>query len=134
MGFLNPQRPRRINPVSVGVVLLLVGLGYLGYKFVPVYWNARKVDDVLDAARFKASEIDPYRGQDLADRLLEQVTDDIVELGVDPTYLEVYFEGDYTSLHADYTVFVHLPFGKTVTLEFARKVDIPPGRGIADRR
>jgi hypothetical protein len=119
---------RNLNPVSVTLGLLLVAGIYLGWKFVPVYWQAQKVDTALAKVRFEASKVVLTEHDPREARLLERLYDDIVSLGVDPTYLQVEFSPDYSSVHARYRAIVRHPFNKTTELEFHRSVEIPRDR------
>jgi hypothetical protein len=118
-------RGRHINLVSVTLTLLLLAAGYLGWKFVPVYWQAHKVDTALTRTRWEASKIHLVTSDSREPRLLDSLREEILSLGVDERFLEVYFAPDYTSVHADYTALVHHPFGKVTTLEFERRVKVP---------
>jgi hypothetical protein len=114
-----------VNPVTVGLVLLLGAAGYVGFKFIPPYWQAQKVDNALSTVKWEVSKLPLYDRTGRADVLLERLKTEVIAVGVDEQYLRVYFEPDYTSVHADYYVFVHHPFGKMTTLEFRRSIDIP---------
>ncbi len=114
-----------LNPVAALLALVVAAGIYGGIKFIPPYWQANKVDNVLSTAKWEAAEIPLYGGGSMADALLERVKDDVIALGVDERTLDVYFAPDYTSIHADYVVVVSHPFDKTTTLEFERSLDIP---------
>ena len=114
-----------LNPVAA-FLALAVGAGiYAGFKFIPPYWQANKVDNVLTAVKWEAAEIPLYGGGTAADTLVERVRNDVIALGDDEAPLDVYFAPDYTSIHADYVVVVTHPFGKTTTLELQRALEIP---------
>jgi len=117
--------PRRINPVSILVVLLIVGAVYAAIKFVPVYMLASDVDTILADAKHEAAELDVFSTGDRRDKLLEQVRDKIIDLGVDENRLEVYLDDDLSYIHADYVIVVKHPFGKTTELEFERSAKVP---------
>ena len=114
-----------INPVTIVLTLVLIGAGYAGYKFIPPYWQAQQVDNQLSAAKWEASKLNLFDSADQAKVLVDRTREHLIELGIDERYLSVYFGADYTSLHADYYVFVTHPFGKTTTLEFRRSLSIP---------
>jgi hypothetical protein len=120
--------PRRINPVSVLVVLAIAAAIYVAVKFIPVYLKNSKVDTILDEARHEASQLDPFAedrftGTTKADDLADRVRDEILALGDIPEEAcEVYFSDDLRTLHADYTVVVRHPFGKTTELDFQRSI------------
>jgi len=115
----------QINIVSVVLLLLALAVGYAGWKFGPVYWQARKVDSSLAGAKWEASKINMFEGDTRLDALENRVRDECLALGIDDAYLEVYFSDDRRSLHADYQVDVHHIVGGTTTLKFRRVEEIP---------
>jgi hypothetical protein len=119
---------RNINLVSVTLVALLVVGGYLGWKLVPVYWQAQKVDRALSAVVHEAAGLDLHRRDLREDRLLERLQAEIVGLGVADHLLQVYFAPDYSSVHADYTVEVGLLLVGTRPIEFRRHAEVPQTR------
>jgi hypothetical protein len=119
------KKPSNINVVSIGLVALLLVGGYLGWKLVPVYWRAQKVDRALAAVRVEAGRLDRHRWMDRDDRVLGRLRDECVRLGVADHLLHVYIAPDHTSVHADYTEPVELLFVGTWNLTFRRQVDLP---------
>ena len=118
------KRIRRINFVSVSVILVVVAGAYFGWKFIPVYYQAHKVDTILQGHRRESTEIDKHRTDKTEDRILGEVTEELRELGIEDPRMKVYFAPDYTSLHVDYSVEVRFFFGKSKTLYFERSVEI----------
>jgi hypothetical protein len=116
--------PRRINPVSIFVVLVIVAIVYAAVKFVPVYLLNNKVDTILDEARHDAAQLNEFSSDGARDGILEEITDKIVDLGVDERYLQVTFEDDLSYIYANYRIVVDHPFGKTTTMEFEREVEV----------
>lgn len=114
-----------LNVVSVLLLLLLVAIVYGGWKYAPVYWQAHEVDQALAGAKWEASKINMFEGDDRKDALENRVRDECLALGIDEAYLEVYFSDDMRSIHADYQVDVHHLIGGTATLEFERIQEIP---------
>ena len=124
MGFLDRLRGS-LNPVTIGLTLLLVAGVYAGWKFIPPYWQAQKVDNALSAVKWEASKIKLVEHDGRDEELLARLREKLGKLGIEQRYLNVYFAPNYTSVHADYYVFVHHLFGKTTKLEFRRKLAIP---------
>jgi hypothetical protein len=106
-----------------GLAALLL---YAGWKYLPVFIQSRKVDEVLTSIRSEAAHLswDRLNSRE-GEQLLERATREIVALGVDETDLQVYFAPDYRSVHADYTVELEYPLVGTTTLEFHREDKIP---------
>lgn len=115
---------RNINVVSVSLGLLLIAAGYLGWKFVPPYWQAYKVDNALQSVKWEAAELQ-RPGSEKEGKLLVRLREEIVALGVDGRYLDVYFAPALEKVHAEYTTVVDHPFDKTTVLEFHRTLEIP---------
>jgi hypothetical protein len=120
-----PRRIRRINVVSVLLALVVASGAYFGWKLIPVYYQAHKVDTILASHRRASAELDIHRHNEREDEILEKVEKEVRELGIDDPYMQVRFSPDYTSLHVDYSVEVRFFFGKSKTLRFARSVEIP---------
>lgn len=116
--------PRNINVVSVSLGLLLIAAAYLGWKFVPAYWQAYEVDNALQSVKWEAAEL-RVPGSEKEEELLIRLREEIIELGVDGRYLDVYFAPALEEVHAEYTTVVEHPFDKTTTLEFHRSLEIP---------
>lgn len=118
-----PRRVRRINVVSVLLILVVASGAYFGWKLIPVYYEAQKVDTILAGYRRESAELEIYKYTKREDALLDRVADDVMELGIDDP--AVYFSDDYSSLHVDYSKEVRFFFGKSITLDFERSVEIP---------
>lgn len=117
--------PRRINFVSIAVILAVVAAIYCGVKFIPVYLKKSDVSTILDAARYEAAQIDEFSSPDRRERLIEDVREKVLDLGdIAEETLHVYFDDDYAFLNVDYKVIVEHPFGKTTELEFEQSVEI----------
>ncbi len=125
------RKPRRFNLVSTFMLLVLVAAVYLGWKFIPVYWQARKVDEELDSIKMRGATF--YR---LSDEVRQREADTIVnlaiarmhEMGLDdqPAQpIQVWFSPDYTELHARYQVIVQHPFGKQTVMTMNRVREMP---------
>lgn len=119
------KKVRSINPVSIGLILLAVAGVYFAYKLIPPYWQAHKVSNALEAGRTEAMKIDLIGSDPREDAILEDLVDRIRDLGVDDDYLDVYFDHDYTEIHAEYTREITFFWGKTWRKHFHEKVSVP---------
>jgi hypothetical protein len=125
------RQPRRINVVSVFMLLVAVAAGYAGYKFVPVYWQARKVDQVLDEEKLAMVNVgrlaEEHRAP-VADKAIAKAITRLYEMGIEDVGeqpLQVWFSPDYGELNARYQVVVRHPVGKATVLTFDRHVTVP---------
>jgi hypothetical protein len=128
-------QPRRLNAVTV--LMLLVGLaaGYWVWRFFPAYFDAWSVDHLLSeaaSATYRLNRLnEPERGKQLQ-ALLDKTRADIVKQGniTDPDlaiHLDIDPAGSNVSLSADYNVVITHPLvSRTTTLHFHRseKADI----------
>ena len=119
------KKIRSINPVSVGLVLLVAAAIYFGWKLIPVYWQAHKVQNALEAGRSEAMKINLIQDDPREERILEDLVERIRDMGVQDDYLDVYFMYDYSEIHAEYSRDIEFFWGKTWHKEFHRKVTVP---------
>lgn len=125
------NKPRRLNVVSGFLLLVAIAAGYAGYKFIPVFWQARKVDEVLDTEKMRAVSF--HRAPDEvkqreADIIVTKAAARVYELGIDDQPdqpLQVWFSPDYSELNARYQVVVRHPFGKSTVMTMNRTVEVP---------
>ncbi len=126
------RKPRRLNFVSVFMLLLVAGGIYAGAKFGPVYWKARKVDEALDELKLPAAQFhrqrEETRGAE-ADKIIARAVARIYEMGIEDTPdqpLQVWFAPDYSSLNARYQVIVtHPAVLKPTVITMDRMREIP---------
>ncbi len=122
------KKPRTLNWVSIGLVLLL-GLGvYLGYHLWPVYTSASRAKAILwdhIPALYKAN----LRGNDLAVSMIEDIKTSIgVELakaGINDKAAKVFVSRDpkEIALEVRFKAKAHFPFpDRTFTFELSPKV------------
>lgn len=126
------NKPRRLNVVSLLLLLIVLAAGYAGWKFVPVYWQARKVDQVLDEEKMAAASIDRLRDDaraTTADSVVAKAVTRIYEMGIEDQAeqpLQVWFDADYGALNARYQVVVRHPVvDKTTIMTMDRRVAVP---------
>jgi hypothetical protein len=120
--------PRRINVVSITLLLFLLGAGYCFWRFFPVYFDAWSVDHIL-----KESALATYQMQRLGDHerieQLKRIADEarakiIRHVGIEDPELTVNLnvDGDRATLTADYKVVVTHPWfdNRTTTMHLHR--------------
>lgn len=133
MGY-DHKRPRRVNLVSGFLTLVAAAAIYLGVKFLPVYWQNKKVDHALDETAVKASTFgrlteDSRRAE--AAKLVDAAIASLHDLGVEDQLdqpIQVWFSPEYDELHARYTTIVQHNFGtliKPTVLSMHRVVRVP---------
>jgi hypothetical protein len=120
--------PRRLNVVTVGLLVGLAGLGYWMWRFFPAYWDGWTVDHILKegaSAIYRANRLsEPARTtalNELADKARADiqkkahVTDPDLEVKLD-------IDGDQAALSARYEVVITHPLiTRTTTLHFFKK-------------
>lgn len=125
------NKPRRLNLVSFFVLLVVLAAAYAGWKFGPVYWQARKVDEALDEVKMSGAtfyRMNPDVRQAEADKILARSIARIHELGVkdEPDQpIQVWFSPNFEKLQAKYMVIVKHPFGKPTVMIMERERPMP---------
>jgi hypothetical protein len=122
------QGPRRLNAVSLFLVLIALAAGYWLWRFFPVYFDGWTVEHTLkDAASqtYRVARIaEPTRTQQLK-AIVDKAREDIIKLGhVDDPDLTVNLEldGNDVAVTADYSVVVtHPGINKTTTVHFHKR-------------
>jgi uncharacterized membrane protein YhiD involved in acid resistance len=125
----SPYRaPRRLNAVTITLLLIAVGAGYWFWRFFPAYFDAWTVDHALREAAnaiYKASRLrEPDRSRELREIVNKTRKDIIEKAGVkDPNLeVEIEFDDNTATATANYTVVVtHPGTTRTTTLHFKRK-------------
>ncbi len=116
--------PRRINPVSVALVVLIAAGVFAGWKFGYVYWQRHQVESKLKGAQFEAARMSVMGENPGEDALLDRLRSEITALGITEEGLEIYFEDDYSRLHVKYQVDVRFPFDVSKRMKFHVKTSI----------
>jgi hypothetical protein len=118
----NYRQPRKLNSVSVVMLVLFAAAGYWMWVFFPVYWDAWTVDHQLREAASSCYRInkiaEPNRSQELR-KVLKKVQEDSIRLAHirDPDFdVTLDIEGDTLFIHATYKVTVKHPVGNFVTV------------------
>lgn len=125
------NKPRRLNIVSFLMLIAAAAGGYAGWKFIPVYWQARKVDQILDEEKMAGASFHRMKDElrpGVAEQIVAKAVTRIYELGVEDVGeqpLQVWFSPDWTELNAKYQVVVRHPVGEPTVLTMERKVDVP---------
>ncbi len=130
MGY---RQPRKLNIVSVALLLLFAAAGYWLWLFFPVYWDAWTVDHQLReaaAALYQLNKLaEPTRTVEIR-KLLRKVQADCIRLAhiSDPSFdVSVDMMDDNVVLRAEYSVDVKHPVGNwvtTVELKRAQKANV----------
>ena len=114
------RKPRRLNIVSLFLVLGVAAGIYLGVKFLPVWWRVRQVDTKLDEYAVQVADFGrqaPEARDRAAEPILAKTVAELRAIGVDDQpdqALEVWFSPDYRELHARFEVIVEHNFGSLV--------------------
>jgi hypothetical protein len=125
------NKPRRLNFVSFFVLLLALAAAYAGWKFVPVYWQARKVDEALDEIKMSGAtfyRMNPQVRQAEADKILARSIARLHEMGLkdEPDQpIQVWFSPNFEKLQAKYMVIVKHPVGKPTVMIMEREREMP---------
>jgi hypothetical protein len=120
----NYKEPRRVNLVSVSLLILALAAGYAGWKLGPMFWTAYKIGEIVDQGASQASGINMMTLEaqtKIEKKVVTQVKERIgEERGITPEVngLDVYLEDENAALHAEYDVTIHFPFGKRYTRHF----------------
>lgn len=118
-------QPRRLNAVTVFMLLCAAAAGYWMWRFFPAYFDGWTVDHILHesaSACYRLAHLnDAIRAQELK-KLVDKTRADIVQQAsvTDPDLtVNLDLDGDLASISADYSVVVTHPFiDKTTTLHF----------------
>lgn len=136
MSRYNYKSPRRVNWVTILVLLILLGGGYAGWKFGPPYWQGYEVDEILSEYKNVAADLvdlNPTYRPDREQKIVADVYTRVSALGIKDTEeqpLEVGFGPNYAYLYVKYQVVVAHPFGKKTKMNFNRKASIPRGKAL----
>ena|SRR5215467_10416430 len=106
------RKPRRLNFVSFLMLVALVVGAYLGWKFIPVWWQSRQVDEELDTFAVQAVQFPRYtdevRQRD-GEKIVTSAIIALHQMGIQDQAdqpLEVWFSPDWSELHARYEIIV----------------------------
>jgi hypothetical protein len=120
--------PRRLNAVTVTLLLIATVVGYWFWRFFPHYFDAWTVDHALREAAnaiYKASRLrDPDRSRELKDIVTRTRKGIVEKAGIkDPNLeVEIEFDDETATAMANYDVVVtHPGTSRTTTLHFKRK-------------
>jgi hypothetical protein len=116
------KKPRRINPVSVTLVALLLLFGYLAYQFVPLFLIKQESYRVLEehgskyAGKRSFYRADPKRMEDLQRKMNAELR----RVGVSDPEMESWIEIDGREVRFGciFSVYLHWPFGVIEDQEF----------------
>ena len=118
-------QPRRLNSVTIVMLLLALAAGYWVWRFFPAYFDGWSVDHLLKEAASETYRINRLNEPERTKRLTELVDKtraDIAKQGnvTDPDLkVDLDIEGNNVAVSADYSVVVtHPMINKTTTLHF----------------
>lgn len=107
------KKPRRINVVSVTLVLLLLLAGYALWQWAPLYFKRQEAYRVLQETGSKIAGRAGYYEQDgdAREELRRTMQRDLVNVGIDDPRIETWIEmnGKEVRLGVVYSAFVEWP-------------------------
>jgi hypothetical protein len=119
--------PRRLNLVSVTLILIVGGVAYWFWRFFPVYFDAWSVDHILKEtanATYQTQKLYEAQRMEQLKVIADNARDRIVNrVGIlDPELtVNLNIDGDLATVSADYSVVVTHPWvGKTTTMRLHR--------------
>lgn len=108
-------KPRRINVVSVTLLLAVLIAGYAAYLYLPLYFLRHEAYRVLEETGSEVSVRGAFYMEDspARDELRKKMQRKIKDMGVDDPNIETWieFEGKEAHLGVVYSVWVEWPFG-----------------------
>ena len=116
------KKPRKINPVSVTIVLVISLIVYLVYQYLPLYLIKQESYRVLEehgslyAGRHSYYRADPTRMEALQSKMNRQLR----AVGVKDPEMESWIEidGKEVEFGCVFSVYLHWPFGIIEDQEF----------------
>jgi hypothetical protein len=107
------KKPRRINVVSVTVVLLLLLAGYAAWQWAPLFFKRNEAYRVLQETGSKLAGRAGYYEQDpeAREELRKTMQRDLVNVGIDDPRIETWIEleGKEIRLGVVYSAFIEWP-------------------------
>jgi hypothetical protein len=120
-------QPRRLNAVTVVLILIAMAIAYWFWRFFPAYFDAWNVDHILREGVTSTYQVMRIREPERSKRLKEIVdktrADVQKQAGItDPNLIvDLNLDGDKAVMSADYHVIVTHPYTtRTTTLHFVR--------------
>jgi hypothetical protein len=108
------KKPRRINAVSVTIVLLLSIGGWFAYQWAPLYFERQEAYRVLQETGSKLAGRAGYYEQDATARedMRKAMQRQLVEVGIDDPQIETWIEieGKQARLGVVYSAWIEWPF------------------------
>ena len=121
------NRPRRINVVSIALVVLLALAAYAAYQFLPLYFQKQEVYRILEEtgstfAGRRAFYLEDGRARE---RLRRQMESEMRSKGVEDPELETWIEVDGPEVRfgAVYSAWVEWPFDVVAKQEHVYEVE-----------
>jgi hypothetical protein len=127
---LNYKKPRKINVVSVSIVLILLLIGYVTYKFLPLFLTRQEAYRVLDeySSKFTGTSGRYMAVQAEMNQLKSKMNGELRRVGInDPnmeTWIDTEPDGNEVRFGVIYSQFIDVPFGIIETQEEVNEIEI----------
>ena len=130
------KKPRRINVVSVTLIILGLVAGYLVYQYLPIFLKKQEALRVLDevASEFSGSRERFIKDQKSMEKLHREMKNELRLIGIDDPYYETWIEvgdDDHVKFGVAYVEKVEWPFEvikateETVQVEYDLDLNAP---------
>lgn len=121
------KKPRRINVVSVTLVLLLLLAGYAAWEWAPIYFERHEAHRVLQETGSKIAHRASFYAQDEEARedLRKTMQRQLVEVGIDDPRIETWIEleGKELRLGVVYSAWFEWPLDVIERHEIVQQVE-----------
>lgn len=121
------KKPRRINAVSVTIVLLLALAGYAAYQWLPLYFKRHEAYRVLQETGSKLAGRAGFYEQDTQARedMRKTMQRQLVEVGIDDPKIETWIEleGKEARLGVVYSAWMEWPLDVVERQEILYEVE-----------
>ena len=121
------KRPRKLNGVTITLIVLAIAGGYWLWRFFPVYFDGWTVDHILKetaAAVYRANRLREPERTDTLKELVDKAKSDIIRKAnvTDPDLrVDLEIEAEKATVSAEYKAIVtHPSTSKTTTLHFKK--------------
>ncbi|MBV1859763.1 MAG: hypothetical protein KUG77_15230 [Nannocystaceae bacterium] len=121
------KKPRKLNSVSIVLLLLATLSVYLGYQYLPLYLQKQEAYRVLEetGSAFSGRRAFYIKKPKALETLRRGMESDLRRVGVDDPDLETWIERDDKEMAfgAIYSIFIEWPFGAIPKQEFVYEVE-----------
>jgi hypothetical protein len=105
--------------------MLAAGL-YCAFQFGLPYYRNWKVSGVLADTKREAGRFIPGTGDPREPSVMGKLRQQVVDIGIEDSGLDIYFGADNLTLHVDYTVVITHPIGDPTIWVFRNTESIEP--------